>query len=72
MNNNFFTFRDKIEGKVAIGKIPDNLKPILDDISDLYDKQIPNKEASTYHTWYDDMPISIKSKVEEIQKNNFL
>ena len=57
--------------KLVIGKLPTELQSILDDISKEYYRIIPDKNESTYHTWYDDMPISIKSKVEEIQKNNF-
>lgn len=56
---------------MVIGKLPTELQSILDDISKEYYRIIPDKNESTYHTWYDDMPISIKSKVEEIQKNNF-
>jgi hypothetical protein len=60
-----------LKEKLVIGKLPTELQSILDDISKEYYRIIPDKNESTYHTWYDDMPISIKSKVEEIQKNNF-
>ena len=69
--DNLFTHRDKIEGKVGIGRLPNDLQAILDDISTEYYSIIPDKNASTYHTWYQDMPSSIKSKVEQIQKNDF-
>jgi hypothetical protein len=69
--NDLFTYRDDVEGKVGIGKLPMELQSILDDISKEYYTIIPNKNASTYHTWYEDMPLSIKSKVKQIQKNNF-
>ena len=69
--DNLFTYRDEIEGKVGIGKIPTELQSILDDISKEYYNIIPDKNVSTYHTWHDDMPPSIKSKVEQIQKNDF-
>lgn len=69
--DSLFTYRDKIEGKVGIGKLPNDLQYILDDISEEYYNIIPDKNASTYHTWYEDMPSNIKSKVEIIQKNNF-
>jgi len=69
--DSLFTYRDKIEGKIGIGRLPNDLQAILDDISKEYYNIIPDKNASTYHTWYDDMPYSIKSKVEQIQKNNF-
>jgi hypothetical protein len=66
-----FTYRDDIEGKVGIGKLPNELQSVLDDISKEYYNIIPDKNASTYHTWYDDMPQNIKSKVELIQKSDF-
>jgi hypothetical protein len=66
-----FTYRDDIEGKVGIGKLPNELQSVLDDISKEYYNIIPDKNASTYHTWYDDMPPTIKSKVEQIQKSDF-
>jgi hypothetical protein len=69
--NSLFIYRDKIEGKVGIGRLPNDLQDILDDISKEYYSIIPDKNASTYHTWYEDMPSNIKSKVEIIQKNNF-
>lgn len=69
--DSLFTYRDKIEGKVGIGRLPNDLQDILDDISKEYYSIIPDKNASTYHTWYEDMPSNIKSKVEIIQKNNF-
>lgn len=66
-----FTYRDETEGKVGIGRLPNELQSILSDISKEYYNIIPYKNASTYHTWYVDMPPHIKSKVETIQKNNF-
>jgi len=66
-----FTYRDDTEGKVGIGKLPTELQSILDDISDEYYDIIPDKNVSTYHTWYEDMPPSIKSKVEKLQKHGF-
>jgi hypothetical protein len=66
-----FTYRDDTEGKVGIGKLPTELQSILDDISNEYYDMIPDKNLSTYHTWYEDMPPSIKSKVEKLQKHGF-
>lgn len=69
--NTLFTYRDDIEGKVGIGKLPNELQSILDNISEEYYNMIPDKNASTYHTWYNDMSSTIKSNVEKIQKNDF-
>jgi len=69
--DSLFTYRDDIEGKVGIGRLPNDLQAILDDISKEYYNIIPDKNASTYHTWYHDMPPNIKSKVKQIQQNNF-
>ena len=69
--DSIFTYRDEKEGKVGIGKLPNDLQYILSDISKEFYRTIPDKNASTYHTWYDDMSPKIKSKVEIIQKNIF-
>jgi hypothetical protein len=71
MVDSLFTYRDEIEGKVGIGRLPNDLQNILDKISKEYYNIIPDKNVSTYHTWYEDMPSNIKSKVEMIQKNKF-
>ena len=69
--DSLFTYRDEIEGKVGIGRLPNELQSILGSISKEYYNIIPNKNTSTYHTWYEDMPPHIKFKVEQIQKNDF-
>jgi len=69
--DSLFTYRDEIEGKVGIGRLPNDLQVILDDISKEYYNIIPDKNVSTYHTWYEDMPSNIKYKVEQIQKSDF-
>jgi hypothetical protein len=69
--DSLFTYRDEIEGKVGIGRLPNELQPILDNISKEYYNIIPDKNKSTYHTWYEDMPSNIKSNVEKIQKCDF-
>jgi hypothetical protein len=69
--DSLFTYRDEIEGKVGIGRLPNELQSILDNISKEYYNIIPDKNKSTYHTWYEDMPSNIKFNVEKIQKCDF-
>jgi hypothetical protein len=69
--NSIFTYRDEVEGNVGIGTLPNDMKVILDDIAKEYYNIIPDKNSTTYHTWYSDMPYNIKSKVEQIQKSDF-
>ena len=71
MNDHFFLYKDNVEGKVAIGKIPENLKYIIEDISKEYYNEIPDKTVSTYHTWFENMKPSIKRKVELVQNDPF-
>jgi hypothetical protein len=56
-------------------KGPENLKKIVDSyiekLSEEYYNMIPDKNASTYHTWYDHMPKNIRDKVKQIQKSDF-
>jgi hypothetical protein len=66
-----FNYKDDIEGKIGIGKLPKNLENIINSISKKYNYLIPNKNASTYHTWFCNMSPSIKKKVRKIQNNKF-
>ena len=66
-----FTYRDNVEGKVGIGKLPNELQSILNDISKEYYNIIPDKNVSTHHLWYNDMPPNIKLNIENIQKHKF-
>jgi hypothetical protein len=69
--DSIFTYRDEVEGKVGIGRLPIELQSFLDDIAKEYYNTIPDKNASTYHTWYDNMPQNIKLKIEKIQQHKF-
>ena len=69
--NSLFTYRDEVEGKVGIGKLPNELLPILDDISKEYFSKIPDKSSTTYHTYYNDSTLNLKEKVDKIQYNKF-
>jgi hypothetical protein len=66
-----FTHKHAIEGNVGIGKLPENLHPILDDISAKYDTMIPDKSTTTYHTYYTDLSRSMKSQFDKIQYSAF-
>ncbi len=68
--DDIFTHKDSVEGKIGIGRVP--FSPyILKEISEEYYKTIKDKDASTHHTWYENMPPSIKRKVTEIQRSRF-
>lgn len=69
--SDIFTYRDDKEGKVGIGKLPLELQYKLKEIAKEYNSIIPDKNASTHHIWFDDMPQNIKSNVEIIQNHNF-
>jgi hypothetical protein len=67
----FFTKEDKDEGKIGIGKLPDELHELISNLSNEYYELIPDKNKSTYHTWYKDMPEGIKEKVKKVQEHVF-
>lgn len=69
--NKIFTHRDNKEGNVGIGKLPEELHNILDDITNKYSDMIPDKTNTTYHTYYTDLSGSIKEKFDKIQYDNF-
>ena len=66
-----FTYRDEIEGKVGIGRLPNELQSILDDISKEYYNAIPDKSSTTYHTYYSDLTGKMKENFDKIQYNSF-
>ena len=62
-----FTHRNETEGKVGIGKVPNELCSILDDISNEYVYKIPDKSSTTYHTYYNDLTGKLKENFDKIQ-----
>ena len=69
--NSLFTHKDAIEGNVGIGKLPTELQPILDDMSNMYISKIPDKSNITYHTYYSELQGKLKEFFDKIQYNNF-
>lgn len=65
--NSIFTYKDNVEGKVGIGKLPKEFKITIDKIANDYKLIVPNENMSTYHTWYNDLPISLKEEISKIQ-----
>jgi hypothetical protein len=53
--NSLFTYKNEKEGKIGIGKIPIHLHNTLNEIAKEYKIMIPDKNMTTYHTWYEDM-----------------
>lgn len=43
--DNLFTFRDNVDGKIGIGKVPEEINSILKSISTEYYDIIPDKNA---------------------------
>ena len=67
--NSVFTYRDNIEGKVGIGKLPENLNNVLEQMLIEYKNVIPDTRVTTYHTYYNDLTGSLKSNFDKIQYN---
>lgn len=61
--------KDKKEGYVGIGKLPDESFPILDKILDEYYDMIPDKSKTTYHTYYTNLQGLLKYNFDKIQYN---
>lgn len=66
-----FTHGNETEGKVGIGKVPNELHSVLDDISKEYVCKIPDKSSTTFHTYYSDLTGELKEKFDKIQYNKF-
>lgn len=69
MMESIFTYRDNKEGKVGIGKLPENMNTLLENILNTYNNLIPDKESSTHHMWYADMPENLKKMIGKIKEN---
>ncbi len=66
-----FTYRDEVEGKIGIGKLPEDIKSLLLEIQHEYYNSIPDKNASTHHIWFNNMSENIQSKIKTIQQHVF-
>lgn len=69
--NSLFTHKDEKEGNIGIGKILIHLHNTLNEIAKEYKIMIPDKNMTTYHSWYEYMPPSIKQNIDKIQYNKF-
>jgi hypothetical protein len=68
----FFMFKDKDEGNVSIGELPDTLHTDIDYIEEnfmkLYSSEIKN---FIYHKWYTDLDTDLKNKIDHIKDDPF-
>jgi hypothetical protein len=64
-----FTYRNNIEGKIGIGKLPENLNNVVEHMLIEYTKLIPDTRVTTYHTYYNDLTGSLKTNFDKIQYN---
>jgi hypothetical protein len=75
MENSFFNKKDVNEGNVAVGKLPDNFKNLLENITNNYNKameyQLKNNKFLTKHVWYDDMNQELKLNFNQIRNDEF-
>jgi hypothetical protein len=67
--NNFFIYRDKSDGNIAIGKIPEEYEDLLTEIQIEWKQNILDKNllSSTHHEWYYDLTYSLKQKIDTIR-----
>ena len=66
-----FTHGNEKEGKVGIGKLPETLRPILDDLATEYMGVVPDKSSTTHHTYYRDLNAHLKHLFHHIQYHFF-
>jgi len=71
ITSGIFQFRNNKWGKIGIGKIPSELMNITDNVSKDYIEYIPNINATTYHTYYTELPQHLKNKFDTIQYDSF-
>ena len=66
-----YTNRDIRDGNVGIGKLPSQCSDTLENIASEYLDHIPDKTATTHHTYYTDLSGSIWVNFKKIQNSDF-
>lgn len=64
-----FTYRDSINGNIAIGSLPEHLVVNFDFMAYYYKLHIPDETLTTHHMWYNDVstPHYLKTTIDNIQ-----
>jgi hypothetical protein len=70
INIPFFTHQHANDGKIAIGKLPQDAIEILIAIKNVYYNMIPDRNVTTYHTYYRELPIHIRKLFDKIQSRS--
>jgi hypothetical protein len=68
--NSLFNNRSNADGKVGFGKLPNDLLGSVDDIANEYSKNLPDKNKTTYHTYFTNLNENIRQKCETISNND--
>jgi hypothetical protein len=66
-----YTNRDIRDGNVGIGKLSSPYLTTLEDIASEYVSHIPDKTATTHHTYYTDLEGKMRTNFEKIQFAEF-
>lgn len=68
-DSNFFVYKDKIDGKVAIGQLPQEFDDLLEEIKIEWKKQLTQEDlnSSTCHEWYVNLKQSLKTKIDAVR-----
>lgn len=67
--NSIFTNNSNTDGRIGIGRLSPYLYSTLEIVSREYMQFIPDKTATTYHTYYNDLPPLLKSNIDNIQND---
>jgi len=62
-----YTHRHPTDGNVAIGKLPSSHSPTLEEIASEYLSMIPDKTATTHHSYYTELTGKLRANFESIQ-----
>ena len=69
--HSIFTHKHHTEGNTGIGKLPNELLPLLENIPIEYMKLVPDKTKTTHHMYYNDLRGSLQSTFHLIQSSEF-
>jgi hypothetical protein len=71
MNQFTYTHRHPTDGNVGIGNISSLYSGVLEDIAAEYLSEIPDLNATTYHSYYTELTGNMKTNFERIQNSEY-
>ena len=66
-----FTDRSETEGKIGIGKMPNETHDVLNKLSKEWKKEVPDTNMPVYHEWYLELKPKVKNYIKDLKQSKF-